>query len=79
MTGEQNSPKVGTSSVRAPELLLHSTSYSFPVDLWSMGCLMGSFFQPLCLPMFLGNSDAELLFAICRILGKISFLSSLIT
>lgn len=32
---------VATRWFRAPEILLGSKSYSFGVDLWSVGCLMG--------------------------------------
>ena len=32
------SPKVVTQWYRAPEVLLHS-SYSKPVDIWSVGCI----------------------------------------
>jgi mitogen-activated protein kinase 15 len=32
---------VATRWFRAPEILLGSKSYSYGVDLWSVGCLMG--------------------------------------
>ena len=33
------SEEVATRWYRAPELLLGSRSYGFPVDLWSLGCI----------------------------------------
>jgi serine/threonine protein kinase len=33
------SEEVATKWYRAPELLLGSRSYGFPVDLWSVGCI----------------------------------------
>lgn len=31
---------VATKSYRAPEVLLGSRNYSYPVDMWSVGCIL---------------------------------------
>ena len=36
----QDGLHVGRLEYRAPEILLGDTSFSFPVDLWSIGCVM---------------------------------------
>lgn len=51
---------------RAPEVLLGSTKYAHPVDVWSIGCILGE----LCnrKPIFRGDSEIDQLFNIFRIL-----------
>lgn len=34
-------PKVVTLWYRAPELILHSSTYSTAVDMWALGCILG--------------------------------------
>ncbi len=34
------SPRVGTPSYKAPEMILQTSYYDFSVDLWSIGCVM---------------------------------------
>ncbi len=34
------SPRVGTPSYKAPEVILRTPYYDFSVDLWSIGCVM---------------------------------------
>uniref|UniRef100_A0A7I4Y4L6 cyclin-dependent kinase n=1 Tax=Haemonchus contortus TaxID=6289 RepID=A0A7I4Y4L6_HAECO len=42
---------------RAPELLLGQKLYSTPIDLWSVGCIMGEFV--LLKPLFPGNGELD--------------------
>jgi cell division cycle 2-like protein len=52
---------------RAPEILLGTTTYSTPVDLWSVGCI----FAELLLkePLFQAKGEIELLSMIFKLLG----------
>lgn len=52
---------------RAPEVLLHSTSYSPAIDLWAMGCIMSELYT--FRPLFPGSSEVDQLFKICSVLG----------
>lgn len=46
---------VATRWYRAPELLLNSKDYSYPVDIWAFGCLL---FELLTgTPLFPGDTD----------------------
>jgi serine/threonine protein kinase len=53
---------------RAPELLLGSDDYSFGVDIWSVGCIMGELF--LYSPLFSGNDELDQLMKIFAVLGS---------
>jgi mitogen-activated protein kinase 15 len=59
---------VATRWFRAPEILLGSKSYSFGVDLWSVGCLMGEMI--LGRALFSGTSTLNQLEKIIDILGS---------
>ncbi|KAK9277718.1 hypothetical protein L1049_007265 [Liquidambar formosana] len=59
--------KVATLPYRAPELLLGSTKYSTPVDVWSVGCIFAEMVTQK--PLFCGRCDADVLFEIFRIIG----------
>ncbi|RKO85818.1 kinase-like domain-containing protein, partial [Blyttiomyces helicus] len=52
---------------RAPEILLGSTLYACPMDMWSVGCI----FAEMCTlsPLFPGDSEIDEIFRIFRILG----------
>lgn len=53
---------------RAPEVLLRSTEYSFPVDLWAIGAI---FAELITLdPLFPGESEIDQIYRICDILGS---------
>lgn len=52
---------------RAPELLLQTTEYSCPVDMWSIGCIFGEFLS--LKPIFPGQSEADQLNMIFKYLG----------
>ncbi|CAD8100644.1 unnamed protein product [Paramecium sonneborni] len=59
---------VATRWFRAPEILLGSKSYSYGIDLWSVGCLMGEMI--LGKALFSGNSTINQLEKIVDILGN---------
>ncbi|GLH05178.1 Cyclin-dependent kinase 1 [Gryllus bimaculatus] len=58
---------VSTRWYRAPEVLLHSTNYSSPIDIWAVGCIMAELYT--FRPLFPGNSEIDEIFKICSILG----------
>ena len=39
-----NIPPCGSSRYRAPEVLLKSNSYSSPIDIWAVGCIMAELY-----------------------------------
>ena len=42
---------------RAPELLLGSTEYSTPIDIWSIGCIFSEMVTKR--PLFTGDSEVD--------------------
>ena len=52
---------------RAPEILLGAKEYSCPVDMWSVGCVLGEMASGR--PMFPGDSEIDEIFKIFRLLG----------
>lgn len=52
---------------RAPELLLGSTEYSTPIDIWSIGCIFAEMVTKR--PLFTGDSEVDQLYRIFRVLG----------
>ena len=48
---------VSTRWYRAPEVLLRSTSYNAPVDLWAVGCIMAEVIT--LRPLFPGSSEVD--------------------
>ncbi|XP_065359821.1 serine/threonine-protein kinase PITSLRE isoform X2 [Calliphora vicina] len=52
---------------RAPELLLCSSEYSTPIDIWSVGCIFAEFLQMA--PIFPGKSEVDELNRIFKELG----------
>jgi len=52
---------------RAPELLLGTTEYSTPVDMWSVGCIFAEIISKR--PLFDGDSEQDQIKKIFRILG----------
>ena len=58
---------VSTRWYRAPEVLLQSTSYNYPVDVWAMGCIMGELY--MLRPLFPGSSETDTINKICSVLG----------
>lgn len=61
---------VATRWYRAPELLLGSTNYSFPVDMWAIGCIMGELITGE--PLFPGESEIDQLYIIQKIIGRLT-------
>ncbi|KAL3673631.1 hypothetical protein V7S43_001330 [Phytophthora oleae] len=58
---------VSTRWYRAPELLLRSTTYNSPIDLWACGCILVELL--ICTPLFPGTSEADQFYRICKVLG----------
>jgi len=52
---------------RAPEVLLGSTHYSTPVDMWSVGCIFAELARKR--PLFPGDSELQQLLHIFKLLG----------
>ena len=52
---------------RAPEVLLRSTSYNSPIDMFAMGCIMAELYT--LRPLFPGSSEVDMIFKICSVLG----------
>ncbi|XP_075227035.1 cyclin-dependent kinase 1 [Lycorma delicatula] len=59
--------EVVTLWYRAPEVLLGSTRYSCPVDIWSIGCIFAE--MATRKPLFQGDSEIDQLFRIFRVLS----------
>ncbi|KAK4524333.1 hypothetical protein GAYE_SCF03G2233 [Galdieria yellowstonensis] len=65
--GRKYTNRVVTLWYRAPELLLGTTDYSWPIDMWSVGCLMAEMLMRK--PPFAGRDEIEQLDTIFRVLG----------
>jgi len=52
---------------RAPELLLGAKTYSTPIDMWSLGCIMGELLQRA--PLLNGKTELEQLDKMFKLLG----------
>jgi len=63
----QYTHEVVTLWYRAPEILLGSTCYSTPVDIWSIGCIFAEMLTKR--PLFPGDSEIDELFRVFRTLG----------
>ncbi|KDR12146.1 cyclin-dependent kinase 1-like isoform X2 [Zootermopsis nevadensis] len=58
--------EVVTLWYRAPEVLLGSSRYSCPIDMWSIGCIFAEMASKK--PLFQGDSEIDQLFRIFRVL-----------
>ncbi|XP_076271823.1 serine/threonine-protein kinase dyf-5-like isoform X1 [Rhynchophorus ferrugineus] len=58
---------VSTRWYRAPEVLLHSTTYSSPIDLWAVGCIAAEIYTYR--PLFPGTTETDQLYKICAVMG----------
>ena len=58
---------VSTRWYRAPELLLASTNYNSPIDIFAMGCILAEMY--ILRPLAPGNSEADQLMKLCLVLG----------
>mmetsp|Transcript_16233 Transcript_16233/g.49118 ORF Transcript_16233/g.49118 Transcript_16233/m.49118 type:complete len:526 (+) Transcript_16233:167-1744(+) len=59
---------VSTRWYRGPEVLLRSTAYSSPIDVWACGCIAAELFT--LRPLFPGSSEADMIYKICSVLGS---------
>merc|ERR1719482_2163669 len=59
--------EVVTVWYRPPEILLGSQLYSVPVDIWSIGCVLGE--MTTGAPLFAGDSEIDTIFKIFQKLG----------
>lgn len=59
--------RVVTLWYRAPELLLGTKNYSYPIDMWSVGCLFGELLANN--PLFPGDTEHKQLHCIFSMLG----------
>ncbi len=59
---------VSTRWYRAPEVLLRSTNYNSPIDVWACGAIMAELYT--FRPLFPGSSEPDELFKICSVLGS---------
>ena len=59
--------EVVTLWYRAPEILLGAKDYACPIDMWSVGCVLGE--MATGKPMFPGDSEIDEIFKIFRVLG----------
>lgn len=50
-------------------MLLRSPTYSAPIDLWAVGCIMAELYT--LRPLFPGNSEVDEIFKICQVLGTV--------
>mmetsp|Transcript_7463 Transcript_7463/g.8465 ORF Transcript_7463/g.8465 Transcript_7463/m.8465 type:complete len:399 (+) Transcript_7463:26-1222(+) len=58
---------VSTRWYRAPELLLKSTNYNSPVDIFAAGCILAELISGR--PLFPGSSEGDQLMKVCSTLG----------
>jgi mitogen-activated protein kinase 15 len=59
---------VATRWYRAPEILLGSTQYTFGVDMWSSGCILGELLNGK--PIFPGTSTMNQIEKILEVIGR---------
>ncbi len=62
----QHFPYIQSRFYRAPEILL-GTPYSFPIDMWSLGCVLVELYTAR--PLFPGRDSIEQLYKIMEVLG----------
>lgn len=60
---------------RAPEVLLRSSAYSSPIDVWAVGSIMAELYT--LRPLFPGTSEVDEIFKICQVLGTPKKVSNL--
>jgi glycogen synthase kinase 3 beta len=65
---EPNKAYIATRPYRAPELLLNQERYSFPVDVWAVGCVIAEMLTGG--PLFRGKAAEDLIWAIQGIIGS---------
>jgi len=58
---------VSTRWYRAPEVLLRSSVYNSPLDIWACGGIMAELYT--LRPLFPGSSESDQLYKICSVMG----------
>eukprot|EP00928_Gymnodinium_smaydae_P027993 TRINITY_DN21476_c0_g3_i1.p1 TRINITY_DN21476_c0_g3~~TRINITY_DN21476_c0_g3_i1.p1 ORF type:complete len:473 (-),score=92.91 TRINITY_DN21476_c0_g3_i1:239-1657(-) len=58
---------VSTRWYRAPEVLLRSSQYNSPLDVWAVGAIMAEVYT--LRPLFPGSSESDQLYKTCSVLG----------
>merc|ERR1719158_1642489 len=58
---------VSTRWYRAPEVLLRSSTYNSPLDMWACGCIMAELYT--LRPLLPGSSESDELYKICSVIG----------
>ncbi|KAI8807128.1 kinase-like domain-containing protein, partial [Cladochytrium replicatum] len=58
---------VSTRWYRAPEVLLQSTSYSSPIDIWAVGAIISELIT--LKPLFPGSSEIDQIYKVCSVCG----------
>ena len=59
---------VSTRWYRAPEILLRSTNYNSPVDIFACGAMMAEYY--MLRPLFPGNNETDQIYKTCAVLGS---------
>ena len=59
---------VSTRWYRAPEILLRSTNYNSPIDIFAMGAIIAEMY--LLKPLFPGNNETDQIYKVCAALGS---------
>jgi serine/threonine protein kinase len=57
------------------QVLLRSTAYSSPIDVWAVGCIMAELYTKR--PLFPGSSEIDQIYKVCSVLGKAATLFKL--
>lgn len=58
---------VSTLWYRAPQILLGSSNYSYPADVWAIGCVLGEIIQGA--PVFKSDCEVGQIFEIFKVTG----------
>ena len=59
---------VSTRWYRAPEILLRSTNYNSPVDIFATAAIMAELY--MLRPLFPGNNETDQIYKTCAVLGS---------
>jgi serine/threonine protein kinase len=59
---------VSTRWYRAPEILLRSTTYNSPIDIFAMGAIMAELY--MLRPLFPGQNETDQIYKTCAVLGS---------
>lgn len=59
---------VSTRWYRGPEILLRSTTYNSPIDIFALGAIMAELF--MLRPLFPGQNETDQIYKVCAVLGS---------